>query len=314
VPRSGASEAIPDPLDKRQRIGDEMTVTLMQVMAEIRERTPKPLRRDLVQVRHAWRARTSRMRRLPDVLIIGTQRGGTSSLYKYLGAHPSVAPSLRKETQYFTRRYGMGVAWYRVNFPLTIRGNVLTFEATPDYLFFPQAAARAAALVPDAKIIVLLRDPVQRAFSHHRYAMRLGIETLPFPEAIDVESGRLEPDIEAMTDDPSFDPKAFRNFSYVSRGFYADQLERWFEWYPRDRFLFIKSEAFFADPSSTYGAVLDFLGLRQWRPRTFVNQSHPRGQTMSADLDDATRARLMRVFEPHNRRLADLLGPAFTWI
>jgi len=206
----------------------------------------------------------------------------------------------------------MGLQWYRANFPLTLRGK-LTFEATPDYLFHPQAAERAAALLPDVRIIVLLRDPVERAFSHYRHITHLGIETLSFADAIDAESERLEPDIAAMGEDPSFDPRAFRNFSYISRGLYADQLERWFEWYPRDRFLFVMSEAFFTDPASTYQDVLEFLGLRQWRPRTFVNQSQARGHRSSLGMDDATRERLIRTFEPHNRRLADLLGPSFTW-
>src|SRR5690606_6491994 len=139
---------------------------------------------------------------LPDFLVIGAMRAGTSSLYKYMGSHPAVIPSLRKEIKYFSSEYNQkNESWYRCHFPTgldirlltSMRGTrIQTFEASPDYLLHPRAAARAAKLVPEAKIIVMLRNPVDRAFSHYQHMFRLGLETLPFEEAIVQEPVRLE--------------------------------------------------------------------------------------------------------------------------
>jgi len=119
-------------------------------------------------------------------------------------------------------------------------GHLLTLEASPDYILYPAAPRRAADLVPEAKIIVLLRNPVDRAFSHHGQAVRLGFESLSFEEAIDAEPSRLGSDLEGLEKDPDFFSRSFHHFSYVTRGRYAEQLRRWFEWFPRENFLFIK--------------------------------------------------------------------------
>lgn len=291
----------------------------MQAAVRLRELTPMRFRRDVVRVRHALRMPTSTWRTLPSVLIIGAQRCGTSSLYKYLSAHPSIAAPLRKETEFFSRRHANGVNWYRAHFPLAIRSKLhghalLTFEATPDYLLYPAAPRRASDLLPVAKIIVLLRNPVDRAFSHYRLGVRLGFERLTFEEALDAEASRLEVEIEEMQVNTSFWPRAFTHFSYVTRGLYAEQIRRWLDRYPRDDFLFIKSEDFFADPAATYAMVLDFLALPPWSPDSFLNHSDPFGNKERGAMSERARDKLTRRFELANRDLEQLLGPRFTWV
>lgn len=274
---------------------------------------------------------TASLRTLPDFLVIGTQRGGTSSLFKYLGQHPAVIPSLRKEIGYLSRMYPRGLGWYRCHFPLSVYRTymkqvhgrpTLTFEATPNYLFHPHAAARAAEVVPSAKVIVLLRDPVTRAFSHYQHMVRLGFENLPFEEAIAAESSRIRPDLDALARDPLHNPRALMLFSYVTRGLYVDQLNRWLSRFPSERCLIIRSEDLFGDPPAVYRGVLDFLGLPAWEPAAFRNFSYSQdradpaanpGAESGRRLEPDTRRQLIDTFGRHNQRLYDLLGRDFGW-
>jgi hypothetical protein len=289
----------------------------MEAFEGLRLRTPTRLRSEVVKLRHAARVPTNSARLLPAALIIGTQRGGTSSLFKYLAAHPNVVRSLRKETEFFSREYFRGLGWYRAHFPLRVRASLrrdrlLTFEATPDYLFHPHAPARAAEIVPDAKIIVLLRNPVERAISHYLHMVAIGLESLPLPDALEAEASRIAPDVEAMERDPLHYCHAFLHFSYVSRGLYSEQLARWFRYFPRDRVCIIKSEDFYADPRDIYVRTLDFLGLPQWTPKGFLvyTDAHP---MLSAHQMEAATAQLRGAFEEDAARVVELVGPRFTW-
>ncbi|MEX0797213.1 MAG: sulfotransferase domain-containing protein, partial [Acidimicrobiia bacterium] len=155
---------------------------------------PVRARRSLVKARHRLRALTARWRVVPDFVIIGCQRGGTSSLYRYLGMHPEISPSLRKETEYFTAKFPEGESWYRAHFPLALRHRIATalgkrrlaFEATPDYLVDPRAPARCHALLPDARIVVMLREPGERALSQFHHNVRHRFETETFARAIEL--------------------------------------------------------------------------------------------------------------------------------
>jgi hypothetical protein len=188
-----------------------------------------------------------------------------------------------------------------------------TFEATPDYLFYPGAAERAATIVPHAKILVLLRDPVERAYSHFRHMVRLGFETLSFEEALEAEESRIAPDIEAMQRNPTHYCRPFVHFSYASRGLYAEQLRRWLDHFPRDQFCFIRSEDFFSDPSTTYARVLEFLNLPPWKPPMFRNYTGAPAGSKGNDLSPSARNRLSAFYERDQEWLRALLGPAFNW-
>jgi len=257
-------------------------------------------------VTHRWRA-------LPDTLIVGTMRGGTTSLFRWLAAHPDLRPSLRKETGYFTTQYHRGEAWYRAHFPLGRAGGsggrVRRLEATPDYLLDPRAAERASALLPEARILALLRDPADRAFSHHRVLTRLGVETLPFEEAIEAEPERLASAwriLEADSEAPL--PQDLIDWSYVTRGRYAEQLARWLDRFPREHVLALRSEDLYAQPEATYARVLAFLGLRPWRPSFTAYEWNRTASAGATRAPEESRRRLAPMFVDSIEELRAQLG------
>jgi hypothetical protein len=284
---------------------------------------PIQARRFLVKARHRLRAQTACWRVVPDFVIIGCQRGGTSSLYRYLGLHPDISPSLRKETEYFTAKFPMGEAWYRAHFPLALRHRLaaafgkrrLTFEATPDYLVDPRAAARCHALLPDVRIVVMLREPGERALSQYHHNVRLGLETETFARAIELEESRISGDLAEMVDNPSTSATAFRRYSYLARGDYAEQLQRWFDLYPRDRFLILESEEFFSDPDRVLGKVLEFVGARRWSPQEFRNYSYlDRGAVGHEEVPAELRGVFDSRFNQSNKNLQELIDTDLEWL
>jgi hypothetical protein len=211
---------------------------------------------------------TASLRPLPGLLIIGGQRCGTTSLYRYLADHPDVAPPRVKEPQWFAHRWSHGPDWYRANFPVR-HGGRLTFEASPYYLFHPMAAERAHSVVPNAKIVALLRDPTERAWSHYRHSVQRGRESLPFEQALEAEDARLAGEEERLRDDPSYPAPNHRFFSYFARGVYAPQLRRWMQWFPPEQIKVIRSEDLFVDPTTVFADILTFLGLPPHVPAQF---------------------------------------------
>ncbi len=260
-----------------------------------------------MRLRSLPRRLTAPLRPLPGAVLLGTMKGGTSSLYGYLKAHPDTLPSNRKEVHFFDLNHFRGTRWYRAHFPLASSG--LAYEASPYYLFHPHVPRRMHALLPGAKLLVLLRDPVSRAWSHFRHEVRAGRETRGFVEAIDAEPREVGADMERLDRNPDGYARHHHRYAYLARGRYAEQLERWFAMYPRDQILVLKSEALFRETEPTFARVLEFLGLPSWRPESFDTRNVGGGEA----LDGAVRARLQSYFQPHNERLAELLGPEFSW-
>lgn len=259
---------------------------------------------------------------VPDVLIIGTQRGGTSSLFQYLARHPDAVRSVRKEIEYFSTDHAMGWSWYRAHFPLTLRAllhrvlrkaRLVTFEATPDYLFMPQSAQRAAAALPDARIVVLLRDPVERAHSGFKHMTRYGLEDRTFEEAIDAEPAVVEAELPRIAADPDYRALPYRRHAYLRRGHYAEQLRPWLERFDPSRVLIMESEELFDDEAAAFAKVVAFLGLRSWVPAEFRNHSNLAPVPVPSRIDPATRARLEDYFRPLNAELEQLVGRSFRW-
>jgi len=294
------------------------------IAEQLRARMPMPARRRLARWRVAARRPTSSLRALPDVLIIGAQRCGTSSLYKYLGQHPAVSPSIRKEVEYFSTRYTEGLSWYRSHFPLrrpSFMNPPMTFEATPDYMLHPLAAERAFALVPNARVIALLRNPVSRAFSQYQHNLRLGHEPLSYDEAIETEPTRIEGEVERLKSDPAYQARALRRHGYAERGKYDEQLLPWLERFPANRFHIVRSEDFFSDPEASFQEILRFLELPSFQPAEFRNYSQPQKAPPSQEAapvdspkpSEETRARLRQVLEPHISRVQQMLDRDFGW-
>ncbi|MFY1637067.1 sulfotransferase family protein [Solwaraspora sp. WMMB335] len=247
---------------------------------------------------------------LPEFLIIGGQRCGTTSLHHYLAAHPQVRPATGKELQFFTVHHGRGLRWYRAHFPVRPPA-VRSFEASPYYLFHPSVPARVSAALPQARFVALVRDPVERAYSHYLHTRSYGAEPLPFAEAVAAEEQRLADALRDGPDAPAAHA-ALRNYSYLSRGRYAEQLRRWHAHLPADRLLVLRSEDMYADPAAVYTRVLDFLGLDPFTPAAF-GQHTRRADRGPGELTAELRERLGDYFAPHNAELAGLLGWPHTW-
>lgn len=251
---------------------------------------------------------------LPDFLIIGAQKCGTTFLYNLLTEYPYVSRASTKEVHFFSRHFDRGIDWYRSHFPPLADNEarrVITGEASPFYLFHPHAARRAAATVPRAKLIVLLRNPVDRAYSHYHHQLRMGHETLPtFEEAIEAEESRLQGEKDRMLANEHYASLNYPRFSYLSRGVYVDQLPEWYRLFGGDRVLVLKSEDFFDRPLANLKRVMRFLDLPEWEPETVKVRSKRYSYTQ---MNLVTRQRLSDYFEPHNRKLYEFLGSDFGW-
>jgi hypothetical protein len=251
---------------------------------------------------------------LPDFIVIGAQKGGTTFFYNRLTKrHPYVEGAAKKEVHFFSRHFDRGVGWYMSHFPTPTRRNgrwVLTGEASPYYLYHPHAARRAAEVVPHAKLIVLLRNPVDRAYSHYNHQVKIGHETLTsFEEAIEAEERRLRGEKEKMLTDENYVSLSYPRFSYLSRGVYVDQLKEWHRYFDEEQLLVLKSEDLFQRTQVTFRRAQRFLGL----PCNEIEFKPRKGEDRYARMDPLTRKKLEIYFEPHNQRLYDYLGVDFDW-
>jgi hypothetical protein len=255
---------------------------------------------------------------MPEYVIVGGQRCGTTSLYQYLVEHPGVAAATTKEVHFFDLNYERGARWYRGHFPTAaylrarstrVGVRATTGEASPYYLFHPRAPYRLADMLPDVKLIVMLRDPVSRMISQYHHEVALGDEVLPFDRAVEMEAERLAGEEERILAEPTYTSYAHQHHSYFARGLYADQLERWFSVFPREQILIIESRRFFKDPTGEMDRVLDFLHLPRGERREF--EAH--NARAYAPIEDGLRAELYERYAPHNERLYDLLGDDFGW-
>ena len=247
----------------------------MTVKDRIKSVAPRRRREQVRELLVRYGERTSDQRPLPDFLIIGTKRGGTTSLWSYLIQHPLV-PRLfpawnTKTSHYFEENWPRGEAWYRSHFPTERQRAALerkhggpskVGEAAPLYMFHP-AGGRAGSptLMPQARMIVLLRDPVERAFSHWKERRSEGMEPLDFAEALAAEESRTAGERDRLIADPDDFSEPYDWYSYRARGRYLEHLEPWLERFDRSQLLFVASETLYREPAGTYARILDFIGL-----------------------------------------------------
>jgi len=261
---------------------------------------------------------TSSRRVLPDYLLIGAKRGGSTTLARSLITSPgvnSLFPQREnlKGTYFFDVNYGKGEAWYRSHFPThRARGENIVGDASPYYLSHPHAARRARQVVPEARIICVLRDPVDRAFSHYRERRKQGIETLPtFEAALEAEPERTKGEVERMLNDPTYVSWNHLNFAYVDQSRYGSSMQRWFEHWPRQQLLVLRSEDMYGDPAAVLAQTRKFLGLTQADTPAQDDLHHNR--LPSANVAPITRDRLWQEFAPDVGRLAALLDEPTWW-
>jgi len=270
------------------------------------------------------RLATAMARAVPDFLVIGAMRGGSSFLYHYLTQHPMVLPAFRKEVRYFDRSYRQRkhpFLWYRSFFPLRAslralgrlrKHRCVTGEATPSYLFLETVPPRVLFTVPHVRLIAMLRNPVDRALSHYFLECRRHRELLPLKEALLAEEERVDLLLRNGGGDTEQSRLETMQFSYKSFGVYVDQIKRWRMWFPASQMLILQSEQVFAEPEKAFPRVCRFLDLPEWHPpavRKIYEGSYPAPE---AEIEEA-KALLREYFEPHNRRLFEYLGVEWDW-
>lgn len=264
----------------------------------------------------SYRHLTAGRRVLPDFIIVGVMKGGTSSLYTYLLQHPQVLPAFQKEVHFFDLNYQRGINWYRAHFATHRERSrqrhskrFVTGEASPYYCFHPHAIRRIAEVVPAAKLILLLRNPVERARSHYHHQVRQGRETLSLELALAQESVRLKGEIDRMLEDESYYSYNHQHYSYSARGVYVDQLKQVERYFSPDQILILHSQDLFREMQKTYDQVLQFLGLDPWTVRDAAPHHAGTYNRSSPSVD----AQLRRFFALHNQRLYEHLGKDLGW-
>jgi hypothetical protein len=271
------------------------------------------------RVNMRFRSLTRNRRALPDFLIIGGQRCGSTSLYSMVCEHPLVMAARHKEPHFFDVNHRRGEAFYRRLFPLTAHmrargrragGRVVTGEATTHYLSNPAVPARVAAMLPEVRLVATLRDPVDRAYSHYQLARRNGRELLSFEAALAAEDDRLAGEEERLLADPTYRGEVYSVQSYRTRGLYLRQLEWWWQHVREERLLVLRAEDMFADPVAVYRQVTAFLGLP---PDLNAERFEARNRESYDDMPPETRAELRAFYAGPNRALEQRLGRAMGW-
>lgn len=258
----------------------------------------------------------------PDFVIVGAQRCGTTSLFRALSKHPALMPNVidAKGVHYFDTNYHQNEAWYFAHFASQaerdshtdkVGQRAIVGEASPYYLYHPVGAERMARTIPDAKIIVLLRDPVKRAISHHLHMLWEGHESVEdLDEALDLESSRLEGIEQRLVAERSFVSRSHQHYSYAARGHYAAQLERLYAHFPRENVLVMATEKLTGDSKSSLSRIQSFIGLEpdlaiDLEKRNASPKFEPRAETLQRLADE---------FMESNKRLSSVVDTEFPWL
>ncbi|MFN8195870.1 MAG: sulfotransferase [Nocardioidaceae bacterium] len=292
--------------------------------ASLKDRSPRWLKSGADQLTRRYAMATVADRPAPDFLIIGTKRGGTTSLFNYLLQHPGILglyPQNRgkKSTDYFFKELPRGDAWYRSHFHsrtyrATLRKRLgytpVGGEASPYYMWDPRIAPLVAHAAPQVKAIALVRDPVERAYSHYQERKQNGVEPLTFTEALAAEEERTAGEVDAMMADSRYYSSAHDFYTYRARGLYLPQLQQWADALGRDQLLVLRSEDMYADVNGVFAETCRFLGLpeHQLARRGPFNARH-----RQSDMPDADRAELTAFYAPHNAALEEWLGRPLDW-
>jgi hypothetical protein len=252
-----------------------------------------------------FRAATNPVRLMPDFIIIGAQKCGTTSLYNYLVKHPNIHSAATKELHFFDHKFNKGFWWYRAHFPTTL-----------EQYYTEHIAKRVAQFLPQVKLIVLLRNPVDRLYSQYRHKVERGKhEKLPLAEAIAREEERIQGEREKIATVKNYFSDSYQHFAYKARGRYAEQLEAWFSHFPREQFLILKSEDLYANPGEIYKQALEFLNVPAFEPESLKKgyKQYNKSKETPSKMNPEIRKQLLAYYEPYNQQLYQLVGRDFAW-
>jgi tetratricopeptide (TPR) repeat protein len=243
----------------------------------------------------------------PDYIIIGSQKSGTTSLENYISQHPQVLPAVKKETHFWYRDFDKGIEWYLAHFPPIPKNlNYLTGEATPNYLENWQSASRIKEAFPNIKLLLIIRNPIDRAFSQYNHWLRLRWENRSFEAAIKSEIEMLAKNPE----NPVGDKKYWNQTgNYLGRGIYLEFIKKWLEIFPREQLLILRGEDLYQEPSLTMKEVFEFLGL----PENEGGEYRKLNSGSYSPISESMRHLLNDYFKPHNQELEAYLGMEFNW-
>ncbi len=245
----------------------------------------------------------------PDFIIIGAQKSGTTSLIHYISQHPQVAKT-ETEIHFFDAHYKYGLEWYKKQFPERKGPDGILGEKSPYYLCHPLVPQRVFENYPEIKIILILRNPVDRAYSQFWMNKRNKSEQLSFEEALAAETGRLEGEYEKIIQDPNYDSYNYRKYSYCTRGIYIDQIRRWFDYFPSEQFLILTLNDLKNDPQGTMAQVFQFLEVPNYALSHYTEENAGKNYP---PMDPSTRIQLAKFFEPYNEELEEFLGRKLNW-
>lgn len=294
-------------------------MTLKRSRAESRDEVRDLVRPALRQGADLIGQGTRRLRALPGLLIAGGQRCGTTSMYKALVQQPTIfRPVWRKGVHYFDVGFDHDLDWYRGHFPMQAQlewsrrrhgTRALCFESSPYYLFHPLAGERIAASLPDVKMLILVRDPVERAYSAHAHELARGFESLSFEAALEAEAERLEGEEQRLRAEPTYESIAHRHQAYRQRGEYAPQVAKMAALLSPERVKVVDSHRFFETPDGVYAEVLDWLGVQPVRTAVFDRYNGRPRLEMPAHV----RRTLDEHFVSFDEQLTPWLGAEPSW-
>ncbi|MGF1492954.1 MAG: tetratricopeptide repeat protein [Microcoleaceae cyanobacterium] len=259
--------------------------------------------RRAIEIHPEWKAPQVELEKVgkPDFLIIGTQKGGTTSLYYYLCHHPQILPALTKEIEFWSRGAYQGIDWYLSHFlPTPIDQNIVTGEATPSNLDHRGAAESIFEFYPDIKIIVILRNPIDRAISHYHHWFRNSWESRSLEDAVQQQIKKLQSYPDRVWDQAN---------GYIARSTYIHFLRKWMSIFPREQFLILKSEDFYNAPQKVLGETFRFLNLSQY----IISEYRCYNSGTYSDTESSVVETLNSYFHPYNQELEDFLEMRFTW-
>ena len=252
----------------------------------------------------------------PNFFVIGGMRCGTTSLYHYLGQHNCIKRAAYDEIGYFDDNFHLGLNWYRSLFPTKFMQKkieseykkFLTYDVTPFYIYNPLVVDRIFKFSPNAKIIAVLRNPIDRAYSHYNNKMQAEGDTkTTFEEIINAEIEIIEKNKKNI-DDYAFLVNTFYEL-LLARGFYAKQLEFWFKKFPRKNILLISSEELATNTDKTISEIFEFLEV----PIQKISDLTKQNEIKYPKMKDSTREILINFFKPYNEKLFGMLGRRFNW-
>lgn len=299
----------------------------MARLAALKQRTPRWVLDGADVTTRGLALATTVDRPAPDFLIIGTKRGGTTSLFNYLVQHPGILglypqPRGKKSTDYYfaDKFCEHSERWYRSHFHTDAYRRLLhsrlgyrplSFEASPYYVWDPRIAPRVRQVAPSTKAILLVRDPVKRAWSHYQERVQNGVEPLDFEDALSAEDDRLAGEPERMAEDSSYHSTSWDWYSYRRRGVYLPQVQGWHACFSKEQLLVLRSEDLYRRTQATVDQICDFLRIaRHGLPTT--RSYNATWRTRDEAPEGAVRA-LRSHYAPHNAALEDYLGMSLGW-